>query len=356
MVFGWRGWRPRPAPLPDAETLKAHRLAYWAAYRDGRFDDLAGLAAANGELSESALFLTIDNLIFDGQEHRIPELGALAGHTKYMTRMLWRLISQHLQDDPAALKKLRDLPVTHRRAAGLNKAGPVWAAFLSAPRLSHDPAQGRGPEIMQFWDKSQVPDDVMAAITGWKRLAGDRHHLFDQQMAEDFLRDTYGPTEAAIMAGCPHPAIMCDYFRLGWLAAKGGLYVDADSVLRVTMRGIWPQMADRTVLWIRTHVPNGAISNGVMAARAGSPLMLRCFEEAGRRLAAGQIENVVGAAGPIMIRNIVAQAVREDTMEPFHAIHTAFARRLIYRALQADYKKGAGHWTTWHQQMKSKPV
>ncbi|MEM7212212.1 MAG: glycosyltransferase [Pseudomonadota bacterium] len=339
--------------MPDRATLRANRDAFWTAYREGRISELADLATADTELAESALFRTIDAMLFDGREEEIVQLRALSTTAKHMSRVLWRLIALHFEGDENAVRMLRDLPVSHTRAAGLNIAGPVWAAFLSAPRLTRGEATGSGPTIMQFWDKEVVPEDVAGAIAQWRAISGGNHVLFDQVAAQDFLRDHFGTNAAATLAACPHPAIMSDYFRLGWLAAEGGLYVDADSILRPSMKEIWPQMIDKTCLWVRTHVPHAAISNGIMAAKKGSSLMHRAFEEAGLRLASGETENVVGTAGPILIRNIVSQMECERSLEPIDVMTTSFVRRLIYRDLHAEYKQGTGHWAAWQKAQRA---
>ena len=43
--------------------------------------------------------------------------------------------------------------------------------------------------------------------------------------------DTYSKRERQAFSRCHHPAMRCDYLRMCFLLAEGGLYVDADDVL-----------------------------------------------------------------------------------------------------------------------------
>lgn len=66
----------------------------------------------------------------------------------------------------------------------------------------------------------------------WKQLedADFEFYMFDDVSAASYLRERYGPNECAAFSRCAHPAMRCDYFRLCFILAEGGLYVDADDV------------------------------------------------------------------------------------------------------------------------------
>jgi hypothetical protein len=55
--------------------------------------------------------------------------------------------------------------------------------------------------------------------------------MFDDFSAAAYIADTYGERERQAFTRCSHPAMRCDYLRMCFVLAEGGLYVDADDVL-----------------------------------------------------------------------------------------------------------------------------
>ena len=87
--------------------------------------------------------------------------------------------------------------------------------------------------IVQFWnDLSQLPRDVRDCIESWRKVEeeGFELFLFDERQARDFIRRKLGPRYEKAYDKCYHPAMQSDYFRLCYVLAEGGCYVDADDV------------------------------------------------------------------------------------------------------------------------------
>lgn len=85
--------------------------------------------------------------------------------------------------------------------------------------------------ILQYWDSlDHTPDDVQSCINSWSPLEalGFRRDVFDDSMARRFVRARFAPRHLAAFDRCYHPAMRCDYFRLCYILAVGGCYVDAD--------------------------------------------------------------------------------------------------------------------------------
>jgi len=82
-------------------------------------------------------------------------------------------------------------------------------------------------------DQSDLPDDVRACLESWNRLADDgfEFHMFDDISGTAYIASNYGDRERSAFARCSHPAMRCDYLRMCFVLAEGGLYVDADDVL-----------------------------------------------------------------------------------------------------------------------------
>lgn len=101
---------------------------------------------------------------------------------------------------------------------------------LSAPA---GPVQGDSiPQvIVQFWDDpTRIPSDVTECMASWAPLEreGFSRRLYGDESARSFIEATYDAAHLAAFDACPHPAMRSDYFRLCYLAHRGGFYVDAD--------------------------------------------------------------------------------------------------------------------------------
>jgi hypothetical protein len=89
-------------------------------------------------------------------------------------------------------------------------------------------------KIVRFWhDPSDCPEDVRACLESWNILTdeGFEFRMFDDVSAASYIADVYGERECQAFTRCGHPAMRCDYLRMCFVLAEGGLYVDADDVL-----------------------------------------------------------------------------------------------------------------------------
>lgn len=87
--------------------------------------------------------------------------------------------------------------------------------------------------IVQFWnDLDRLPGDVRECIRSWRKFEdqGFELLLFDERQARDFIRRRLGPRYESAYDRCYHPAMQSDYFRLCYILAEGGCYVDADDI------------------------------------------------------------------------------------------------------------------------------
>lgn len=137
---------------------------------------------------------------------------------------------------------------------GFEENEPLRSDFIRALTLDQVSAEGnerRGRcgaspprTLVQFWhDPSDLPEDVKACLESWEPLQdhGFEFRMFDDLSAADYIRDTFGRRELTAFSRCRHPAMRCDYLRLCFLVAEGGMYVDADDVL---FGDGWPPLFD----------------------------------------------------------------------------------------------------------------
>lgn len=161
--------------------------------------------------------------------------------------------------------------------------------------------------LVQFWhDLTDVPPDVRRCLNSWDRLRDEGFvlQLFDDASAVAFIADRYGPDERAAFESCTHPAMRSDYFRMCFIFAEGGLYVDADDVLvgdgwealfvdaalkvqalcyDIPARGMVPASDLR-----RTDLPTAGrifyVNNNPIAAPAAHPVLERALAHATAKL------------------------------------------------------------------------
>src|SRR5438105_2183958 len=91
--------------------------------------------------------------------------------------------------------------------------------------------------IVQFWhDLGQSPPDVEECVRSWTvwQTSGFKHRLFDERTAGAFISSSLSARHKRAFERCYHPAMQADYFRLCYVLAEGGFYVDADDVCMAT--------------------------------------------------------------------------------------------------------------------------
>lgn len=162
-------------------------------------------------------------------------------------------------------------------------------------------------KLIRFWhDPSDLPEDVRACLDSWDRLAADafEFHMFDDVSGAAYIADNYGERERSAFVRCSHPAMRCDYLRMCFVLAEGGLYVDADDVLlgdewkRVFQNGrlkVQPLCYDIAAgammraadIWqpgLPTKDRVFYVNNDPIAAPAGHPVLRRALRDATAKL------------------------------------------------------------------------
>lgn len=161
--------------------------------------------------------------------------------------------------------------------------------------------------LIRYWhDPCDLPGDVRACLDSWDRLgdAGFEFHMFDDASGAAYIADHYGDRERTAFARCSHPAMRCDYLRMCFVLAEGGLYVDADDVLlgegwtqlfrdgRLKLQPLCYDiaagaMASAADIW-RSDLPTGDrvfyVNNDPIAAPPGHPVLCRALADATAKL------------------------------------------------------------------------
>lgn len=192
------------------------------------------------------------------------------------------------------------------------------------------------PTLIRFWHDSQdIPADVQACLDSWAPLRdeGVTFRMFDDDTAATYIAHQYGPSQVAAFARCNHPAMRSDYLRMCVVLAEGGLYVDADDVLRDDG---WRRVFSGNTLKLQplcydirrgTMVaatepglferpdPNRIfyVNNNPIAAPAGHPVLRRALIRATRMLleSSGGSE-IQSTTGPGNLTAALAASVHQD--------------------------------------------
>lgn len=197
--------------------------------------------------------------------------------------------------------------------------------------------------IVRFWhDLQDIPSDVCECLDSWNVLKNEGFDLvlFGDGAARRFIVRTFGPLFSRAYDLCHHPAMRCDYFRLCYILAHGGCYIDADDVYqgssceplfcdaRLKIQPLCYDAATGNMvspdIFLRQRKSSQGwtfyVNNNPLVAPAGHPMLNLALQRATRLLIrGGQRLDIQSTTGP---GNLTACLVR-------HAI----ARRQLPREL-----------------------
>lgn len=189
--------------------------------------------------------------------------------------------------------------------------------------------------LVRFWhEPDRVPADVRACLDSWDVLREDGFDLrmFGDASAGQYIAERYGRREHAAFGLCRHPAMRSDYFRMCFVLAEGGLYVDADDVLR---GDAWREVCRDSALQVQPlcyDVPSGRmlpasdisradlpragrifyVNNNPLAAPAGHPVLSRALARAtSKLLGGGSRPEIQSTTGPGNLSAALAAHARE---------------------------------------------
>lgn len=211
----------------------------------------------------------------------------------------------------------------------------MW--FEREPSLTRD-LSGSSPipkTLVRFWhDPRNIPADVRKCMDSWNPLLdeGFSFRMFDDPSAAAFIAEFYGQREVSAFARCSHPAMRCDYLRMCFVLAEGGLYVDVDDVLRGSG---WKDVFRDAKLKVqplcydlaaggmvsaselrRPDLPTANrifyVNNNPIAAPAGHPILRRALTRATDRLLGDDpTPEIQSTTGPGNLTTVLAAHARE---------------------------------------------
>ena len=207
------------------------------------------------------------------------------------------------------------------------------------PEFASSPFCKRPPKrIVQFWnDLQHLPEDVRECIESWRKTEKEGFELilFDERRAKEFILGNLGQRYGKAYDKCYHPAMQSDYFRLCYILAEGGCYVDADDVYRgssiqhlfsdgrLKMQPLCYDVSTGEMIPPSIFIESGAnvlswifyFNNNPLIAGPGHPIVERALARATLTLeqdTVDQLPEIQSTTGPGNLTKSVFDAVTEN--------------------------------------------
>jgi hypothetical protein len=139
--------------------------------------------------------------------------------------------------------------------------------------------------LVQYWDRN-TPDQVQRLLDHNREMAtraGIDYVFFDEESAHNFLVEHESPDIARAYSMAVHPAMKCDLFRLCYLYAEGGFYVDADLALKRPLPGLFELPGSVVVFqWDSKNLRN--LCNWLIGGAMGSAAMRVAIDQTARSI------------------------------------------------------------------------
>jgi mannosyltransferase OCH1-like enzyme len=175
--------------------------------------------------------------------------------------------------------------------------------FATALATNSEVASPIPRRIVQFWDDAP-PDDVKTLMASWQEFNLDHKWIyFDDHQAKEFLQSEFGGEVLQAYHHARLPAQKADLFRLAYLAARGGVYADADDRCFAPLDGYIRPNATLVV-----YQENfGSLGNNFIAATAAHPVITRALELAAAAMNRLDKDLVWLSTGPGLFTRAFAQ-------------------------------------------------
>ena len=200
--------------------------------------------------------------------------------------------------------------------------------------------------IVQYWDSPQPPADLRILMQSWRDVNPDfEYKLFDDEAAQDFLC-LYAPEVLRAYRRAEEKTQKADIFRLAWLFARGGYYVDAD---------------DRCLGAIDTVIPSWValalyqedyctIGNNFIGSAPQHSVIGRALDLAVEAVNRGDRDLLWFSTGPGLLTRALSQVIANSSLDYSIWLEglVVLGRTQINRATSfhcmTSYKHTARHW------------
>ncbi|MGF9759466.1 tetratricopeptide repeat protein, partial [Microvirga sp. 0TCS3.31] len=209
--------------------------------------------------------------------------------------------------------------------------------------------------IVQYWDDPHPPEDVTGLMESWRSMNPDySHQVFDVAAAQEFLIRHYGPHVRRAYRRAGSAAEQADLFRLAYLYAKGGVYVDADDRCLAPISSVLPPHVTLTVYqedYALGWLAIGTLGNNFLAAAPHNAVIGRALELATEALNRGDKDVVWLKTGPALITRAFAEVASKTPLalsswlESIAILERSQLSRFVAINCFTAYKSTPKHWS-----------
>lgn len=202
--------------------------------------------------------------------------------------------------------------------------------------------------IVQFWDSPEPPTEIKELIDGWRSVHPKFEHLlFNDVSAREFIAASYPSSFVEAFDRARGAAQRADLFRLAYLAANGGYYVDVDdrclSKLDDSILG--------EVSLCLYQEDFGTIGNDFLGAIPRHPVILKALSLAVSAVNRGDNEMLWLCTGPGLMTRALAQILATSgsdlsrTLAGTTILELWEVERIAGLHCMLAYKKTGKYWT-----------
>ena len=173
----------------------------------------------------------------------------------------------------------------------------------------------QSPRLIQYWDQPQPPAVLLERMEGWRQMhPGWSYRRYDRDSSARFMRSTYGTALEDAFLDIRLPAMQADVFRVAFLLACGGLWVDAATTCFSRVE-TWLDLQAALLLLRRSHQQHPQVCNGLIYAIAPAhPLLAAAWQSIESSLLARTGVKVYRSFGPGLLRDLLASGSWDHTL------------------------------------------
>ncbi len=171
------------------------------------------------------------------------------------------------------------------------------------------------PRLIQYWDQPEPPAALLERMEGWRQKhPGWTYRRYDRVASARFMRSIYGTALEEAFLDVRLPAMQADVFRIAFLLAFGGLWVDAATTCFSPVE-TWLDFQAPLLLLRRSHQHYPQVCNGLIHALAPRhPLLAAAWQSMESSLLTRTGVKVYRSFGPGLLRDLLASGSWDHTL------------------------------------------